>query len=147
MLKELIQSQTIIAPKPRPRRRALVCAVLLCAACALVWRCVDLQLNHGEFLKREGRELVGAFKTPSLRNVAMTAPYMQAGQLQTLEQVVAHYNRPFPPFYDRAQHPSRPHFDILPLNLDQTQQAQLVAFLKTLTSPIPNSPWWRPPPS
>ena len=95
------------------------------------------------FLKKQGPELVGAYKTPTLRNVAMTAPYMQSGQLRTLEDVVTHYNRPRPPFFDPKQHPSRPHFDVLPLQLSEDEQRQLVMFLKTLTSPIPtNDPWW-----
>lgn len=95
------------------------------------------------FLKTEGQELVGAFKTPSLRNVAQTAPYMHSGQFKTLEEVVDHYNKPKPPFYDRNQHPNRPHFDILPLGLTDDEKNALVAFLHTLTSPKPkNDPWW-----
>jgi cytochrome c peroxidase len=98
------------------------------------------------FLKTQGPELVGAFKTPSLRNVAATAPYMQAGQFTTLQQVLAHYNQPRPPFFDPAQHPNRPHFDILPLQLDDEQIRQLIAFLGTLTSPLPaDDPWWSAP--
>ena len=104
------------------------------------------QCEEMRFLKRSGPELVGAHKTPSLRNVAETAPYMQAGQLATLEAVVAHYNRPRPPFFDPAQHPNRPHFDILPLLLSDDEQRQLVLFLKTLTSPLPKAdPWWPQP--
>ncbi|MFC6634905.1 cytochrome-c peroxidase [Microbulbifer taiwanensis] len=98
------------------------------------------------FLKRQGPELVGAFKTPTLRNIAQTAPYMQAGQLATLEQVLAHYNAPTPPYYDREQHPSRPHFDILPLGLSDEQLGQVIAFLGTLTSPLPeDDPLWGEP--
>jgi len=101
-----------------------------------------LEMN---FLKTQGPELVGAFKTPSLRNVSETAPYMQSGQFATLEAVVAHYNSPTPPFYDREQHPSRPHFDIVPLKLTEQEQAQLVSFLKTLVSPLPtDDKWWFP---
>ncbi len=98
------------------------------------------------FLKRKGPELVGAFKTPSLRNVAETAPYMQSGQLATLRDVVEHYNKPKVPFFDPAQHPNRPHFDILPLSLSEAEKAQLIAFLHTLTSPPPEAdPWWPSP--
>ncbi len=46
---------------------------------------------------------MGAFKTPSLRNVAVTAPYMQSGQFQSLKDVVNHYNLPTPPYYDSLQ--------------------------------------------
>lgn len=97
-----------------------------------------------KFLKVDGPELVGAFKTPSLRNVAMTAPYMHAGQFATLEAVIEHYNKPKPPFYDRKQHPNRPHFDILPLRLTEEEKAQIVAFLKTMTSPLPEEDEWWP---
>lgn len=67
-----------------------------------------------------------AYKTPTLRNVALTAPYMHDGSLATLEEVVA--------FYDKGgidnenQSPN-----IAPLGLDAEEQAALVAFLKTLT--------------
>ncbi|MFS1526191.1 cytochrome-c peroxidase [Microbulbifer sp. 2304DJ12-6] len=115
--------------------------------------CLSAQSDAGaddcqemRFLKKQGKELVGAFKTPTLRNVAHTGPYMHAGQFSTLEQVLAHYNSPAPPYYDPGQHPSRPHFDILPLGLDELQIKQLIAFLQTLSSPIPaNDPLWSAP--
>lgn len=112
--------------------------------CLSVWSDAHKsQCEELNYLKTQGPELVGAFKTPSLRNVAQTAPYMQAGQLATLEDVVAHYNEPIPPFYDRAQHPDRPHFDILPLGLSDEEQENLIAFLHTLTSPLPrDDSWW-----
>jgi cytochrome c peroxidase len=104
------------------------------------------QCEEMRFLKTQGPELVGAFKTPSLRNVAATAPYMQAGQFTTLEAVLAHYNAPKPPYFDPAQHPNRPHFDILPLQLGEAQIHQLIAFLGTLSSPVPaDDRWWAPP--
>ena len=86
------------------------------------------------YLKKVGKELIGAFKTPSLRNVAETAPYMHSGQFATLTDVIAHYNKPKPPFFNWEQHPSRPHFDILPLGLSEEERHALIAFLKTLTS-------------
>lgn len=98
------------------------------------------------YLKKSGPELVGAFKTPTLRNIADTAPYMHAGQFLTLEQVVAHYSQPSPPFYDREQHPFRPHFDVMPLSLNEQEIVDLVAFLKTLSGEIPaNDLWWSAP--
>jgi cytochrome c peroxidase len=106
------------------------------------------QCEEMRFLKTQGPELVGAVKTPSLRNVAATAPYMHAGQFKTLPEVLAHYNAPRPPFYDPAQHPNRPHFDILPLQLSPAEIDQLVDFLGTLTSPVPtDDPRWAPPPA
>src|SRR5690606_32821139 len=41
---------------------------------------------------RTGSELLGAFRTPSLRNLKNTEPYMHKGQLNTLEGVLEHYN-------------------------------------------------------
>lgn len=95
------------------------------------------------FLKTEGPELVGAIKTPSLRNISATAPYMQFGQFSDLQQVLSHYNDPTPPVYNREQHPSRPHFDILPLKLTPEEIKSVESFLGTLTSPLPTSDhWW-----
>jgi len=71
----------------------------------------------------------GAFKTPTLRNVELTAPYMHNGGMATLEQVIDFYNRGASDF-DIDQGGVRP----LPtLNLSSTQKADLVTFLKSLT--------------
>jgi cytochrome c peroxidase len=69
---------------------------------------------------------LGAFRTPSLRNVAVTAPYMHDGSLATLEDVID--------FYDTGGHPN-PNLAplIRPLFLDDYEKAALVAFLRTLT--------------
>jgi cytochrome c peroxidase len=80
------------------------------------------------FAVTEGHELVRAYKTPSLRNVANRAPYMHAGQLRTLEEVVAHYDRaPAAPFG---------YSELKPLRLTSAERAQLAAFLRTLTGPL-----------
>ena len=42
-------------------------------------------------VKSLGQELPGAFKVPTLRNIAITAPYMHDGSIETLEDVVVHY--------------------------------------------------------
>jgi len=80
------------------------------------------------FAVSEGDELLRAYKTPSLRNVALRAPYMHAGQLGTLEQVVGHY--------DSAPRAPFGHSELKPLRLSQREQAQLVAFLRTLSGPL-----------
>ncbi len=67
------------------------------------------------------------FKVPSLRNVAVTAPYMHDGSIKTLEQVVAHYNG------GGKFHKSKNSNLIKPLGLKDQEQKDLVAFLKTLT--------------
>jgi len=67
-----------------------------------------------------------AYKTPTLRNVALTAPYMHDGSLPTLEAVVV--------FYDRGGIDNENRSPLLaPLGLDAAEKAALVAFLKTLT--------------
>ncbi|MTB53340.1 c-type cytochrome [Lewinella sp. W8] len=68
----------------------------------------------------------GRFRTPPLRNVALTAPYMHDGRFQTLEEVIAHYNRGG--HYAENKSPN-----VVPLGLDSTEAAALVAFLTTLT--------------
>jgi cytochrome c peroxidase len=69
----------------------------------------------------------GAFLTPSLRNVGLTSPYMHDGSIRTLEEVVD--------FYVRGGNPN-PNLDvtITPLRLTAVEQADLVAFLRSLTS-------------
>ncbi len=68
----------------------------------------------------------GAFKTPTIRNVAQTAPYMHDGSQNTLEEVVA--------WYDKGGHPN-PHLskDIKALNLTAEEQMDLVEFMNACT--------------
>lgn len=66
------------------------------------------------------------FKIPTLRNIALTAPYMHDGSFTNLEQVVEHYNN------GGANHPNKS-TRIQPLNLTNDQKQDLVNFLKTLT--------------
>jgi cytochrome c peroxidase len=66
------------------------------------------------------------YKTPTLRNVALTAPYMHDGSMLTLEDVVAFYNRGGVP--NPLQDPR-----IRPLELSAQDEADLVAFLESLT--------------
>jgi cytochrome c peroxidase len=73
----------------------------------------------------------GHFKTPSLRNVADTAPYMHQGQFATLRDVVVYYST-----LQGAVDPADPnHVEALiaPLNLNDTEIDDLVAFLQSLT--------------
>lgn len=78
---------------------------------------------------------IGGFKTPTLRNIDLTAPYMHDGSLKTLDDVVEHYNNGGKL---KATDPEPSGFlsgGIRPLNLSAEQKKDLVAFLKTLTSP------------
>lgn len=72
----------------------------------------------------------GAFKTPGLRNIELTHPYLHDGSEKTLEDVVEFYNRGGVP---------NPHLDplMLPLQLTASEKADLVAFLKALTGTLP----------
>jgi cytochrome c peroxidase len=86
--------------------------------------------DAGLFLITKSKSDLGKFKTPGLRNIAVTAPYMHDGRFKTLEQVVSYYNTPFmftdnPLNIDSAL--------IKPLGLTQQEKKDLVSFLKTLT--------------
>jgi cytochrome c peroxidase len=83
------------------------------------------QCSELDFIAVDSHELERAFKVPSLRNVADRAPYMHAGQLGTLSDVVAHYNR--------APAAAAGHTELKPLNLNATEVRQLTAFLRTLS--------------
>jgi len=69
-----------------------------------------------------------AYKVPSLRNVAERAPYMDAGQLATLAEVIDHY--------DRAPTSVSGHSELRALHLKPAERRQLEAFLRTLSGPI-----------
>jgi cytochrome c peroxidase len=72
----------------------------------------------------------GAFKTPTIRNVELTAPYMHDGSLKTLEEVVE--------WYAKGGHPN-PHLskDIKKLDLTEQDKKDLVEFMKACTSELP----------
>lgn len=76
---------------------------------------------------RTGPELIGATRTPSLRNISMTGPYMHKGQLATLAEVLQHYNR--------APDAMIGHNEAKPLGLTRPQLKRLEAFLQTLAAP------------
>lgn len=86
-----------------------------------------LECSELEFA-RTGKELIGAFKTPSLRNLENTAPYMHKGQLATLADVLDHYNV--------AADAMIGHNEAEPLGLSDRELAQLEAFLLTLAAPV-----------
>ncbi|MBT3811713.1 MAG: c-type cytochrome [Gammaproteobacteria bacterium] len=73
---------------------------------------------------------IGKFKTPTLRNIALTAPYMHDGSINSLEEVVEYYDKGGEKtlFLDPA---------IFPLHLTAHEKQDLVAFLKALTSAAP----------
>jgi cytochrome c peroxidase len=95
----------------------------------------DADTSHlGRFAVDDEFSSLGAFKTSTLRNIAVTAPYMHDGSLATLREVVEHYNNggvtnpddPVNPFISGG---------IRPLNLTEQEIDDLVAFMESLTSP------------
>jgi cytochrome c peroxidase len=83
---------------------------------------------------RTGPELIGAFRTPTLRNVAETAPYMHKGQLPDLAATLRHYND--------APDAMIGHNEAKPLNLGSGELRQLESFLLTLSSPLATDDVW-----
>lgn len=94
--------------------------------------------NRGVFELTQNSEDMGAFRAPSLRNVEVTAPYMHDGSMDTLDEVLAFYAaggrniRSGPHAGDGRATPYKDDF-INRIDLNQQEQADLVAFLKTLT--------------
>jgi cytochrome c peroxidase len=74
----------------------------------------------------------GEFRVPSLRNVGRTAPYMHNGALATLEDVVRHYSQ----VDEERLHGDDGARLIRPLRLTPQEAADLVSFLRTLSSDV-----------
>lgn len=89
-------------------------------------QCLELQFM------RTGSQLLGAMRTPSLRNIGNTAPYMHKGQIATLSEVLQHYND--------APLALIGHNEATPLNLSNKQLMQLQVFLLTLDAPVAADP-------
>ncbi len=85
--------------------------------------------DAGRFLVTGATEDTGKFKTPTLREVARTAPYMHDGSIATLEEVVEFYDRGGNdnPFRDR---------ELRPLMLTEDEKEAILAFLQSLSGQI-----------
>lgn len=114
-----------------------------CTACHVGPNLADeLYHNLGVGMDREnpdlGRHAItkaekdkGAFKTPTIRNVALTAPYMHDGSQKTLLEVVEHYEKGGTPnkwLSDKMK----------PIKLTPQEKLDLVAFMEACTGPFPN---------
>ena len=105
-----------------------------CAACHSGWRFTDDQFHDiGTTTTDQGRgrevkdaALSFAFKTPTLRSVALRAPYMHNASIATLADVVRHYEK------GGIDRPSRSPM-LVPIQLTETERLDLVAFMETLT--------------
>jgi cytochrome c peroxidase len=84
--------------------------------------------DAGRFKVRALPSMKAAFKTPTLRDIELTAPYFHDGSAATLRDVMVHYNRGGDP---RAVGTVSP--EVRPLNLSAREIDDLVAFMKTLS--------------
>ncbi|HLF31257.1 MAG TPA: hypothetical protein VI566_09580, partial [Xanthomonadales bacterium] len=80
------------------------------------------------FARREAPELLGATRTPSLRNLAGTEPFMHKGQFSSLVEVLDHYNR--------APAALIGHSELKPLTLGRRDLRDIEEFLGTLAAPV-----------
>lgn len=98
----------------------------------VAWRDGEL-LDEGRYMVTGKEEDRGAFKTPTLREVARTAPYMHDGSITTLQDVIEFYNRGGNqnPYLDT---------ELQPLHLTADEQAALVEFLGALSGEIQEGP-------
>jgi cytochrome c peroxidase len=96
--------------------------------CRTRWSDARERCSELDFIVTGEHTLDRAYKAPSLRNVGERAPYMDAGQLATLAEVLDHYNR--------APAAATGHSELRPLRLNALELRQLEAFLRALSGPI-----------
>ncbi len=96
--------------------------------------CAELRHLNPRF-----EDFLGAFKTPTLRQIATTAPYMHDGRFSDLAAVIDFYQR-------RPGKAEIGHRDLIfdTLAIDQVDAADLVAFLRSLSGPLPDAEWMHP---
>lgn len=87
------------------------------------------QCRELRFIATDDPHMAGAFKTPGLRNVALRPPYMHAGQLATLQDVLRHYAASPPAAVGHSE--LQP-----PIRLTAAEQAQIVSLLGALSAPV-----------
>ncbi len=85
----------------------------------------ELDMLEADVTPSPGNKNAGAFKTPSLRNVAETMPLMHTGQFKNLRRVLEHYSKAPKSKWGTSE--------LKPLNLSQSELFQLEQFLETLT--------------
>jgi cytochrome c peroxidase len=90
----------------------------------------SLTADPGRYLITKQDRDFGAFKTPTLRNVTSRSPYMHNGAFRSLSEVITFYNK-------GGGHDPRKDPFVQPLNLTQTEAADLLAFLASLTGELP----------
>lgn len=113
-----------------------------CSACHVGANLADEQYHNlgigmdakepdlGRYVVTKQEKDKGAFKTPTIRNVALSAPYMHDGSLATLEEVVEHYNK--------GGNPNKWLSDKIPaLKLTAQEKIDLVEFMRACTGEFP----------
>lgn len=96
------------------------------------------QCGELEFLATDDPSQLAAFRTPSLRNVALRAPYMHAGQFAGLREVLEHYARSPKAALGHSElaRPGERHAERQAISLSAADIQDLAAFLGTLTGPV-----------
>jgi cytochrome c peroxidase len=96
------------------------------------------QCGELQFLSTDDPGQLGAFRTPSLRNVSQRAPYMHAGQFANLQEVVEHYARSPRAAIGHSElaQPGEKHAHRQAIRLSAADIADVAAFLGTLTGPV-----------
>jgi cytochrome c peroxidase len=96
-------------------------------------QCTELQ-----FLVTDDPTQAGAFRTPSLRNVAARAPYMHSGQFSSLDQVIEHYAQSPAAIIGHSElaRAGESNAERRVIRLSPTQIQDIKAFLETLTGPV-----------
>jgi cytochrome c peroxidase len=89
------------------------------------------QCEELRFIAERDPHMLGAFKTPSLRNVGLRPPYMHAGQFDSLARVLAHYANPPVAALGVSELRAAP-----PGPLSAAEQAQLISLLQALSGPV-----------
>jgi cytochrome c peroxidase len=129
-----VEGEETAIPESAKRGFVLFIGKAGCSACHSGWRFTDDQFHDiGTTTTDQGRgreikdaTLNFAFKTPTLRSVALRAPYMHNASVATLADVVRHYEK------GGIDRPSRSPM-LHPIQLSESERLELVAFMETLT--------------
>jgi cytochrome c peroxidase len=129
-----VEGEEMAIPESAKRGFVLFTGKAGCSACHGGWRFTDDQFHDiGTTTTDQGRgreikdaALNFAFKTPTLRSVALRAPYMHNASVATLADVVRHYEK------GGIARPSRSPM-LHPIQLSESERLELVAFMETLT--------------
>lgn len=90
-----------------------------------LYKSYEGKTDQGRFRIHHDSSEIGTFKIPSLRNLPLTFPYMHDGSLQTIEEVLAHYQN------GGAKHPLQ-NKALVPFELTKSEKQQLLAFFNAL---------------